>query len=139
MLYLFILLQSFLINNNPNTWQTNFDKAVKIATVEDKNILMIFSGSDWCAPCKKLKKKILINSDFQTFEKNNLVILYLDFPSKKKNKLTESETKHNEALADKYNRSGSFPYIVLLDKSGEKIKTLKYKGQSVEKFIFLLK
>ena len=35
-------------------WQTTFDNAKTVAEKENKNILLVFSGSDWCGPCMKL-------------------------------------------------------------------------------------
>lgn len=138
MLYFLLIVQSFFINGNPTTWQTNFDEAKQLAKEQDKKILMVFAGSDWCAPCIKLKKKILITDEFQEFENENLVVLYLDFPQRKKNRLSKELTKHNEALAEQYNKSGVFPNILLMDSLGQVIKTLKYESQSVEEFIIEL-
>ena len=138
MLYFLLIVQSFFINGNPTTWQTNFDEAKQLAKEQDKKILMVFAGSDWCAPCIKLKKKTLITDEFQEFENENLVVLYLDFPQRKKNRLSKELTKHNEALAEQYNKSGVFPNILLMDSLGQVIKTLKYESQSVEEFIIEL-
>jgi thiol-disulfide isomerase/thioredoxin len=51
------------------------------AAAENKNILLVFSGSDWCAPCIKLDKTIW-QSEFKT---NLLKMgdLQADFPKKK--------------------------------------------------------
>jgi thioredoxin-related protein len=135
MLYIFLIVQSFNINVNPTAWQSNFEEAKQVASEEDKKILMVFAGSDWCAPCIKLKKKILITDEFQAFEKESIVVLYLDFPKRKKNRLSKELTKHNEALAEQYNRSGMFPNILLLDNAGKVVKTLKYEGQAPSDFI----
>ena len=32
-------------------WKTNIEEAKETATRENKNILLVFSGSHWCAPC----------------------------------------------------------------------------------------
>ena len=69
MLYFLLFIQSFTINTNPTTWQIDFEEAKQIALEQDKKILMVFAGSDWCAPCIKLKKKILVTEEFQEFEK----------------------------------------------------------------------
>lgn len=39
-------------------WQTDFTKAKEIATAENKPIILIFQGSDWCAPCIKLDREV---------------------------------------------------------------------------------
>jgi len=135
MLYFLLFIQSFTINTNPTSWQTDFEEAKHIASEQDKKILMVFSGSDWCAPCIKLKKKILITDEFQEFEKGNVVVLYLDFPKRKKNRLSKELTRQNESLAERYNRSGMFPNILLMDNEGAVIKKINYDGQSPNEFI----
>lgn len=135
MLYFLLFIQSFTINTNPTTWQTDFEEAKQVAIEQDKKILMVFAGSDWCAPCIKLKKKILVTEEFQGFEKDNVVVLYLDFPKRKKNRLSKELTRQNESLAEQYNRSGMFPNILLLDNKGAVIKKLSYDGQSPNEFI----
>lgn len=135
MLYLLLFVQSFTFNSNPITWQTNFEEAKRVAAEQDKTILMVFAGSDWCAPCIKLKKKILVTQEFQEFENENLIVLYLDFPKRKKNRLSKELMSQNEALAEQYNRSGAFPSVLLVGNDGAIIKTLKYKGQAPNEFI----
>ena len=108
-------------------YYTDIDQSVKLAQKEDKNILMIFSGSDWCKPCIQLKKSILETDEFQLFSSQNLVVLQLDFPYSKKNKLSKEQTKHNEELADKYNSEGTFPKMILLDNSQESLGLVNYK------------
>ncbi len=134
MLSIFILLQSLFIFNNPVEWQTNLESAQKIASDQNKEILVVFAGSDWCIPCMKFKETILLAEDFKSFEKDNLVVVYLDFPAKKKNKLPAEQTAYNEKLASKYNPSGLFPHIVLLDSQGAVIKHLKFDNQTPKAF-----
>ncbi|MFK8007946.1 MAG: thioredoxin family protein [Saprospiraceae bacterium] len=131
-----ILATTFVSAQDANSlqWFTNIDEAKSAAVDNEQNILMVFAGSDWCKPCIQFKKDILQNSNFSTQNGKNLVILYLDFPARKKNKLPKDQTKHNETLADKYNRSGTFPKIILLDDQGNKIKTIAFEGQSVAAF-----
>jgi|GEM_PF-173049 len=118
--------------NPPNHlfWETNIEKAKALASENDLNILMVFSGSDWCKPCMKLKKDILLSNEFQKYAINKLVILDLDFPIRKKNQLSKAQTKNNEALAAKYNASGAFPKIVLLKKDETILGEPEFRGQS---------
>lgn len=119
---------------SPNYF-TNSDEAKAFASTHATKILMVFGGSDWCRPCIKLKKEVLDNKDFKDYTVDKLAVLYLDFPSKKKNKLSSEETKHNESLAKIYNKSGVFPKILLMDNEMNKLKEISYKGQSVADFI----
>ncbi len=111
-------------------WETNIEKAKEVASANNLDILMVFSGSDWCKPCMKLKKDILLSEEFQNYALNKLVILDLDFPVRKKNQLSKLQTKHNEALAAQYNASGAFPKIVLLNKDEMILGEPGFRGQS---------
>ena len=47
MTFLFLATTAFGYSQN---WNTNFDEAKIKAEKENKNILLVFSGSDWCGP-----------------------------------------------------------------------------------------
>ena len=50
------------------------------------------------------------------------MLVRADFPRLSKNQLDARQTAHNEALAEKYNRQGKFPFTVLLDANGRVLK-----------------
>lgn len=117
-----------------------FTQKSEKAKTENKNILLYFSGSDWCAPCVKFKKFIVNTPEFQTFATENLVIYNADFPRLSKNKLAKDVEKENETLADKYNSKGIFPLILLLDAKGNVVrKWEEFPKETVEEFIGKLK
>lgn len=117
-----------------------FTQKLELAKAENKNVLLYFSGSDWCAPCVKFKKFIVNTPEFETFAIENLVIFNADFPRLSKNKLAKEVEKENETLADKYNSKGIFPLILLLDAEGNVIKKWEeYPKETVEEFIGKLK
>lgn len=99
-------------------WVYDFEQAKQKATKETKTIVLVFAGSDWCAPCIKLEKKVWESPKFQRLAKNSFVMLKADFPRRKKNKLSKEQQKHNDALAEKYNQNGNFPLVVVLDANG---------------------
>jgi thioredoxin-related protein len=105
------------------TWLTNFKDAQKIAAEKHQLILLNFSGSDWCGPCIRMRKEILGSEVFMHFADSNLVLVNADFPRSSKNKLSAAQTKLNNALADKYNVDGKFPYTLLLSADGKVLKT----------------
>lgn len=133
------LLGVFCFQINAQTeeleWFTNIDAAKEYATAHKTNIMMVFAGSDWCKPCIQFKKDILEAADFQKWGKNKLIILYLDFPARKKNKLTEDQTAHNEALAERFNKSGIFPNILLMNNNEKILANPKFKNQSPAQFV----
>ena len=133
---LFIVSVSFL-TMNAQEWITDFDQAREIAAKENKKIILVFQGSDWCAPCIKLEKEIFTTVEFNEFATDNFVMLKADFPRRKKNKLSEVQQTKNENLAEMYNKRGHFPLVVVLNDKGivlgtkayEKVKPLSYAKQ----------
>ncbi len=119
-------------------WLTNIDEAKKQASELDRNIILVFQGSDWCAPCIKLEKEIWSSQEFQAYAKDHFVMLKADFPRKKQNALSPDQQEHNEGLAEKYNRDGYFPFVVVLDGSGKVLGESGYKKISPAEYIILL-
>ena len=105
------------------TWKGNFNAAKTEAVQKHELILINFSGSDWCGPCVRLRKEILESATFENYALGHLVLVRADFPRQKKNQLSKEQTKLNEALADKYNAEGKFPYTLLVDENGKVLKT----------------
>lgn len=143
MKYLLIVFVTLITFNTSNAqqWLTNFEDAKKQATEENKNILLVFSGSDWCAPCMKLKAEIMKKPGFEAYAKDALVIVNADFPRKKalKQAIGEEIIKQNDALAQKYNKKGYFPHVVLLKPTGEVIGRTGYKNMSPEDYAIHIK
>lgn len=104
------------------TWSGNFAETQKEAKQSHKLIVINFSGSDWCGPCIRLRKEILESSTFEQYAQDHLLLVRADFPRQKKNKLNTDQVKLNEALAEKYNPEGKFPYTLLVDENGKVLK-----------------
>lgn len=118
------------------TFEHNYDESLALAKEENKKILLIFSGSDWCKNCIQFKQSILSTDEFKHFSEDNLILLELDFPYRKKNRLPKEQQEHNEKLADLYNKEGVFPKVVLLDNNTTLLGKVNYqKHNSTEDFI----
>ena len=96
---------------------------------------MNFSGSDWCANCMRLEKVVFSSEVFKKYAAENLVLLSLDFPAKKKNKLSPEMTKQNDGLAEKFNKTGAFPTVTILGVDGKALGTTGYKKMSAEAYV----
>jgi thioredoxin-related protein len=129
---LFLFLTQLVFSQD---WKTNFEEAKKIAMNENKKIVLVFSGSDWCAPCIKLENNIWKSDYFVSYSKENLILVKADFPKKKVNALPAELKASNSILADKYNKEGFFPLVVLLDSSGKVINKKGYENCSPEEYI----
>ena len=121
-------------------WLDNFEVAKEKAAKENKMILLNFSGSDWCAPCIKMKRDVFETEIFKEYASQYLVLVQADFPRMKKNQLSKEQIQHNEGLAEKYNSTGKFPLTVLLNANGKVIKDWDgYSNQTPEAFVAELK
>ena len=97
-------------------WLTDMDAARKEAAERKKNLMIEFTGSDWCAPCMQLRANVLTKPDFQQEARKNFVLLELDYPRRKKQ---SAEVKAaNQKLAEQYGVTG-FPTVVFADASGK--------------------
>lgn len=134
---LFVALLCFA-NSYSQNWVTSLEEAKAIAQKENKNIVLVFSGSDWCAPCIKLDKNIWTSDDFKKEAAQNWVLLKADFPKKKANALPEELQKQNGLLFDKYNKEGNFPLVVVIDKNGKTLGKTGYKNIAPPAYIALL-
>jgi thiol:disulfide interchange protein len=114
-------------------WETDYALATAKAKAEDKMVFMLFTGSDWCMSCKRLRKKVLASDDFQTFADQNLVLLEIDFPRNNRNQDLE-QIRQNELLAKKYNKEGAVPKIIIMQ-DGHKVGQIMYRGESTNAFI----
>ena len=125
----------FTIAGFSQTWITDLDEAKALATKENKKIILVFQGSDWCAPCMKLDKEIWSTEEFKTYAAENYVMLQADFPKRKANKLPEEQQQKNNALAEKYNQQGFFPHVVVLSASGKVLGKLGYEKTTPSAYI----
>lgn len=119
-------------------WKSSFEEAKSQAIAENKNIILVFSGSDWCAPCIKLDKTIWQSAEFKREADQKWVLYKADFPKKKANLLAADITSSNKKLASEYNKSGNFPLVLLLDKTGKVLGITGYKNTSPEQYIQLI-
>ena len=114
-------------------WLTDLAKAQATAKAENKLVLMDFNGSDWCPPCKALRKNVLSSQEFVDYAKKNLVLVDVDFPH---NKEQSAELKKaNQALGEKYGIEG-LPTVIVLGSDGKELKKkVGYSGQGTKEFI----
>jgi len=119
-------------------WQPSYAEALACASDENKPIILVFSGSDWCAPCIKLDKTIWQSAQFKAYAKEHYVLYRADFPRKKANRLSDDLISQNNVLADKFNAKGYFPLVVVLNSQQKILGTTGYKKLAPEAYISLL-
>ena len=103
----------------PPAFTGDYDAALARATKENKTVLAIFSGSDWCPPCMALERNYLSKSEFTRAVTNDLVLLFVDRP-RDKSYMTEKAKELNPRLFEKYAIRG-VPTLMFLDAKGRQI------------------
>ena len=135
-----LLIAALFLFTSSVEWSGNFSDAKQQAVASHKMILVNFSGSDWCGPCIRLRKEILESETFESYAKENLILVRADFPRGKKNELPADQVKRNSALADQYNPDGNFPFTLLLDENGKLVKSWNgYPNEAPDAFVQQIK
>ncbi len=134
--FLFFLFTFFTLSSlTAQEWQKDMDAAKALAKKTDRPIVLVFQGSDWCAPCIKLDREIFQSDQFRLYASDHFVMLQADFPRKKKNALSPEMTAHNNALAERYNKRGIFPLVVVMDYEGKVLGETGYSSASPSSYI----
>ncbi len=103
-------------------WLLDLNEALDISKNEQKPLLVYFTGSDWCPPCKMLKKDFFNTSEFEE-RAEKMVLLMVDIP-RRVDIITKEQKEKNIKLVRKYNKEGGYPNLVALNSSGEVIGEL---------------
>lgn len=105
-------------------WMTNFEEASMKAKKEKKDLLLFFTGSDWCGWCHKLENEALDTTDFSDAVGDRFIFVVVDFPLR--TPLDATLTAQNKELQRKFDVKG-FPTVILLDENGALIGSTGYK------------
>ena len=92
---LFLTLNTFS-QESELKWHTDLNKAIELSVEDNKPLFMFFTGSDWCGWCIRLQKEVFFKPEFVKWAKENLTLVELDFPRRKK--LDESLRQQNDNL-----------------------------------------
>lgn len=113
-------------------WSDNYAESLAKAKKEDKFVLLNFTGSDWCPPCKILEKDYFSNPEFKAFAEKNLVLVEIDFPMGTSQ--APDLREQNRKLQEKFRVEG-FPTNFILTPSGKPISTFNFPQTSPKQFV----
>ncbi len=120
----------------PGEWIESYETALAYAKANQKNLLLNFTGSDWCIWCIKLDKEVFSKDEFLSFARENLVLVKLDFPSRTGQ---PAELKENNQKLQKQFKVEGYPTIVLLNSEGREIARTGYQQGGAKNYISHLK
>lgn len=89
-------------------WLVKVDEAYALSQKTGKPILANFTGSDWCGWCKRLSAAVFDKPAFKNWANDNVVLLELDFPRRKK--LPDEIRAQNQSLQQAFQVRG-YPTI----------------------------
>lgn len=117
LIILFFVFGSLSIQAQNANWHTDLNTAMKESKKTKKPLLLFFTGSDWCGWCIRLQKEVLHTPEFETWAKENVVLVELDFPRRK---AMEPEIKaQNMQLAQFFGVQG-YPTIWIAKAANDK-------------------
>lgn len=105
-----------LAQDKKELWSQDFEAAKKAAASAGKDILVDFTGSDWCPPCMRMEDEVFTQAAFIQQAPQKFVLLRLDYP--RKTPQSEKVRQQNQRLAELY-PFDSVPTFMLMDKDGK--------------------
>ena len=113
-------------------WVDDFEAAKAQAEKEGKDLLLDFTGSDWCGWCIKLHKEVFDHEAFKKDAPKNFILVELDFPRGKK--LADKTKAQNDKLAADMGIQG-YPTVCLTDSKGRLYARTGYQPGGPEKYL----
>ena len=101
----------------PAGWLTDYDAALKKAKAEKKCVYVLFTGSDWCGWCIKLRNDVLTQPEFRDFADKKLVTVYCDFPNR--TRLPEEQLKKQRQWSSRLGAGRGVPSAVIVNGDGK--------------------
>lgn len=122
--------------STPAGWTDDFEVAKKRAEAEEKDLFIVFSGTDWCGWCVRLEKDILSAPGF--FEKISeaFVPVFIDIPNDA-SRLSELAKTQNRPLAERYGIRG-FPTVLLADVDGDVFAQTGYTSPDAAAYLKMI-
>ncbi len=117
-------------------WLTDMNAAKETAAKEGKDLLIDFTGSDWCVWCKRLEAEVFGTDEFKAKVHDDFVLVRLDFPNDQ-TLISADEKTQNEALANEWHVTG-FPTVVLADATGRPFARTGYEKGGPTSYLALL-
>ena len=128
-----LALSSFALAGDA-TWFADFDVAQKEAEKAGKDLLVDFTGSDWCGWCKRLDKEVFDQEAFQKGIVGDYILVALDFPEDEEIKAKVPNPERNDELMRLHGVEG-FPTILLMTAKGEVYGRTGYQAGGPEKYL----
>lgn len=102
-----------------SAWTEDYTGAKQQARETNRDLLIYFSGSDWCSSCQKLEQEVLSQADFLERAAKAYVLVQIDFPKSKQ--LDVATIAQNDRLQQEFQETyqlQGFPTLYLATADG---------------------
>jgi len=97
------------------------DAAQALQAESGRPMFILFTGSDWCNPCRLMEMEVFGNPEWKTYTARNLVLLKADFP----HHVAQSDArKAQNAQLSKQFKIEAYPSMVLVARDGHELGRL---------------
>jgi len=97
-------------------WFSDYDKAAATAAKEGKDLLLVFTGTDWIQICKVFYQNVLSSPDFSGPVAHKFVLVKLEY--EKRPGGTDPKTATRNRMLQSIYRVRGFPTVLLTDAKG---------------------
>lgn len=116
-----------------SAWLQSYDEALELARESGRDVLVDFTGSDWCKWCKKLDREVFGRPTFQETASASYVLVKVDMPRSKPALAKVPDIKRNRALAREH-QIRSWPTILLMTSGGHVYGRLGYEEGGADNY-----
>ena len=98
-------------NNQTTAVLKGLNATLARAKQENKIVYLLFTGSDWCPPCRILEKVVLQSSQWLSLTQTSVLTHICDFPVRKQ--ISKQTRQENDRLAKSFNVTSYHTQIIL--------------------------
>jgi thioredoxin-related protein len=117
-----------------DNWYADFDEALAAAKEQQKDLLVDFTGSDWCGWCKRLDAEVFSHDAFLEGVADEFILVALDFPNAPEIKAKVPNPERNAELRDLWGIRG-YPTILLVDTDSNPFAQTGYRQGGPEAYL----
>lgn len=109
--------------------------AMKKAVTEGKDVLLLFTGSDWCPPCKRLEAEVFSKEAFLDGATQDFVLIKFDYP--RQSPQDETTKQQNAEWAANFGIE-SYPTVIIADNQLKPIRFAGYEEGGPDNYLNIL-
>lgn len=132
-LFTSLILSLAVASASGGGWMTDYEAAKSKAAAEEKDLLLLFSGSDWCPYSIQLSEEVFQQDAFGEAAADQWILVELDFPQDR-SQLSEATEIQNAILSEIFAIRG-YPSVVLLDHQSRPYAVTGYQAGGADAYL----